>query len=98
MLKAIDGYKRVVMVLVFGLSAALGIFTGQTYAEQIDFVFGLLKWDQADAAVNATVVTSFVVAAWAVISGIRKALTMKQAEKGLIAPEDVVFPKPDPKV
>jgi hypothetical protein len=95
-LKALDGYKRVVMVLVFGVASIIGIFTGDDYKTQIDLLFSLVGWDRADAAVNATVVGSFVVAAWAVIDGLRKAARMKQAQKGIIPPEQVVFPPPSP--
>jgi hypothetical protein len=94
-LKALDGYKRIVMVLVFSIASIIGIFTGDDYKTQIDLLFSLVGWDRADAAVNATVVGSFILAGWSVIDGLRKAARMKQAQKGIISAEQVVFPSPN---
>ena len=80
-LKALDGYKRIIMVVIFAAAAAATIATGQDYGGVVRTVLSVFGWDPADAAVTAGVVATFVGALWAIIDGLRKkAITSKSPE------------------
>lgn len=97
-LKVLDGWKRIIMVLFFAAGAVANLMTGQSYENIIVAVTSTLGWDMADAFVNFTQVTAIVGTIWAVVEGLRKQKLMAKGQKGEIPPEDVVFPKPDPKL
>jgi hypothetical protein len=71
-IKALDGYKRILMLLVFAAGSVASSMTGQSYDHVIKSLLGLIGWDPADAVVSATIVAQLVAAAWAIMDGLKK--------------------------
>lgn len=79
-LKALDGRKRIIMVLFFAGASLAGMVTGQDYRAILETILGVFGWDPADAAVSSAAVATFVAAAWAVVDGLRKNAAAAKAD------------------
>lgn len=80
LLAALDGYKRVIVIVAFLGNAVLELATGHSYAHLLNLLFGALGWgDLAGTGLSAATVAAAAAVVWAILDGIAKARAARAA-------------------
>jgi len=83
-LAALDGYKRVIVIILFVGNALLELATGHSYAQPLRLLFAALGWgDLSDTGVSVASVAAAATVAWTVVDGISKARAARAAQGDL---------------